>query len=97
MQFGIVFRAQYFLDDGTEDMCAVKMLRKGTPQEDFLSFLREAETMTQLQHPNIVTLRAVCLNEQPWLLVQELMMYAACLHVQIACLLTSTKSCLTPC
>eukprot|EP00730_Choanoeca_flexa_P000050 TRINITY_DN10020_c0_g1_i2.p1 TRINITY_DN10020_c0_g1~~TRINITY_DN10020_c0_g1_i2.p1 ORF type:complete len:690 (+),score=216.33 TRINITY_DN10020_c0_g1_i2:37-2106(+) len=74
-QFGIVFRAQYFRDDGEVDTCAVKMLRKGTPQEDFLSFLREAETMTELNHPNIVKLTAVCLQEQPWLLVQELLIY----------------------
>ena len=72
LQFGIVFRAQY-LHNELVDMCAVKMLRRGTPQEDYLSFLREAEIMTLLDHPNIIRLLAVCLKEQPWLIVEEIM------------------------
>ncbi|EDQ91283.1 uncharacterized protein MONBRDRAFT_2660, partial [Monosiga brevicollis MX1] len=38
-------------------------------------FLQEAEIMAQFQHPHVVELQGVCLQEQPWLLIQELSSY----------------------
>eukprot|EP00056_Hartaetosiga_gracilis_P003332 m.62813 g.62813 ORF g.62813 m.62813 type:complete len:186 (+) comp11416_c0_seq2:3-560(+) len=44
-------------------------------QRDMACFIREAEVMCGLKHSNIVRLEGVCLQEQPWLIVQELVLY----------------------
>lgn len=40
-----------------------------------IDFIREAEILAELCHHNIVRLEAVCLQQQPWLLVEELVTY----------------------
>ena len=56
-QFGRVYLAvQHFGDDATKDVQrAVKLLRDGASLSDKEEFTREAEIMTYLNHPNIVS------------------------------------------
>ncbi|EGD81410.1 TK/HMTK protein kinase [Salpingoeca rosetta] len=74
-QFGMVYLATFDDDTlGTVDV-AVKMLRAESEQSDEREFQHEAEVMLQLDHPNIVRILGVCMNDSPWLLVLEYMPY----------------------
>jgi hypothetical protein len=92
-QFGLVFHVQQRVAgdkagaasaDAVVD-CAVKALRQGASQDDMADFLREAQTMSQLDHPNILRIRGVCLAQQPWLIVLDLMQYGDLDHVLRTC------------
>jgi len=50
---------------------AIKTLKPGTMQP--ADFLREAAIMKQLQHPKLVALYAVCSQDEPILIITELM------------------------
>ncbi|XP_033742868.1 tyrosine-protein kinase TXK-like [Pecten maximus] len=50
---------------------AVKLLKEGTMSED--SFIDEAKTMTQLNHPNLVQLYGIVIKSKPLLIITELM------------------------
>lgn len=52
---------------------AVKLLRNTATGADKAEFLREAETMLELQHPNLVRLVGVAVQQRPWLTVLEYM------------------------
>lgn len=61
-QFGRVYLAvQHFGDDPAKDVQrAVKLLRDGASLSDKEEFTREAEIMTYLNHPNIVSCVLTC-------------------------------------
>ena len=71
-QFGLVFLT-HMNADGAER--ATKVLRPGATTETQADFLREAEILAGLDHPAVVRLLGVCLNSQPWLLVEEFACY----------------------
>ena len=48
---------------------AVKLLRNGFSEGDREEFLREAEAMLDMDHPQVVGLVGVVVQEAPWLLV----------------------------
>eukprot|EP00911_Craspedida_sp_UC1_P002415 UC1_evm3s1801 len=54
---------------------AVKLLRDGASSGDRTEFLREAETMLDLDHPNLVSLVGVSVQQRPWMVVLEYMEY----------------------
>ncbi|XP_076071271.1 tyrosine-protein kinase Tec-like isoform X1 [Mytilus galloprovincialis] len=56
---------------------AVKMMKEGTMSED--SFIEEARTMTQLNHPNLVQLYGIVTKRRPLIIVTELMPYGSLL------------------
>lgn len=74
--FGIVFhaKAQSLEEDGKETEVAVKTLK----EEDYSSevvedFVREAKLMFSFDHPNIVKILGVCLEDMPYYLIFEYM------------------------
>ena len=66
-QFGEVFEGLW---NGTTSV-AVKTLKAGTMQPQ--SFLQEASIMKKLRHPKLVQLYAVCTQDEPLLIITELM------------------------
>lgn len=56
---------------------AVKMMKENTMSED--SFIEEARTMTQLNHPNLVQLYGIVTKRRPLVIVTELMPYGSLL------------------
>ena len=66
-QFGEVFEGLW---NGTTSV-AVKTLKSGTMQP--VSFLQEATIMKKLRHPKLVQLYAVCTQDEPLLIITELM------------------------
>ncbi|XP_064404176.1 proto-oncogene tyrosine-protein kinase ROS-like isoform X2 [Halichondria panicea] len=52
---------------------AVKTLRKGANSEDQKKFLSEASLMSNFNHPNIVKVLGVCLDNDPVYIIMELM------------------------
>ena len=66
-QFGEVFEGLW----NNTTPVAVKTLKAGTMQPS--SFLQEAHIMKKLRHPKIVQLYAVCTQEDPLLIIMELM------------------------
>ena len=52
-------------------MVAIKTLKEGTMEVD--KFLEEAAIMKKLRHPKLVTLYAVCSEQEPIYIVTELM------------------------
>lgn len=57
-EFGEVCRG--VLHCGDKDVCvAMKRLKKGAGAKDQLNFLKEASTMAQFSHPNVVQLKGV--------------------------------------
>ena len=66
-QFGEVFEGLW---NGTTSV-AVKTLKPGTMQPQ--SFLQEATIMKKLRHPKLVQLYAVCTQDEPLLIITELM------------------------
>ena len=73
-QFGHVYEGLF---NGVKRV-AIKTLRKGTmdPQD----FLAEAQIMKRMQHPNLVSLFAVCTQEEPVYIVTELMCKGALIN-----------------
>ena len=60
---------------------AVKILRKSAGQADRMEFLREAEAMVKLTHPNLVQIVGVAVQQRPWLTVLEYIKYGDLLAV----------------
>ncbi|XP_050736023.1 tyrosine-protein kinase SRK3-like [Eriocheir sinensis] len=58
---------------------AIKMMRKGKMNPN--DFMSEAKVMKELRHPNILTLYAVCTQEEPLLIITEYMAEGALLDV----------------
>lgn len=78
-QFGEVYLALQAVkpgsgeDGGDSWRRAVKMLRNSATTADKTEFLREAETMLTFDHPNLVRLIGVAVQQRPWLTVIEYM------------------------
>ena len=47
-------------------------MRSGATPDDMVNFLREAELLRTLDHPNVIHLRGVCLRQQPWIIVEDM-------------------------
>ncbi|XP_062302472.1 proto-oncogene tyrosine-protein kinase ROS [Osmerus eperlanus] len=56
-----------------QNRVAVKTLRKEATESEKAEFLKEAHIMSQFQHPNIVRLLGVCVQNEPQFLILELM------------------------
>lgn len=76
-QFGEVYEGLW----NSTTPVAVKTLKSGTMQPG--AFLQEAHIMKKLRHPKLVQLYAVCTQEEPLLIVTELMAKGSLLdHLQ---------------
>ena len=60
-------------------------MRAGASPDTMANFLREAEVLRQLNHRNVVRLRGVCLRQQPWLIIEDYMLYGDLDAVLTAC------------
>jgi hypothetical protein len=77
-QFGEVFLAIHNMivnDTATSVKRAVKMLKSAAKPEDKKEFLRETETHIALNHPNLVKMIGVAVQQKPWLTVLEFAPY----------------------
>eukprot|EP00730_Choanoeca_flexa_P005059 TRINITY_DN11867_c1_g1_i9.p1 TRINITY_DN11867_c1_g1~~TRINITY_DN11867_c1_g1_i9.p1 ORF type:complete len:890 (+),score=245.21 TRINITY_DN11867_c1_g1_i9:193-2862(+) len=80
-QFGSVYTATQRIRIGKDKwakepvMRAVKLLRNAANADDKEEFTREAETMLPLDHPNLVKMIGVAVQQKPWLCVLEYMKY----------------------
>eukprot|EP00055_Hartaetosiga_balthica_P000433 m.136548 g.136548 ORF g.136548 m.136548 type:complete len:720 (+) comp10742_c0_seq1:262-2421(+) len=73
-------------EEGDVDLVAVKLLRKNAVKDDGLEFLREAETMAQIgHHEMLVQLVGVVVKRKPWLLVLEYCQYGDLSDILKAC------------
>lgn len=70
-QFGQVYSAMQTIEEKVSMKRAVKMLRGAASEADRMEFIREAEVMLELDHPNLVSLIGVCVQQAPWLIVLE--------------------------
>lgn len=70
-QFGEVYLAWMCPPSVAPQLVAVKMLRSGASSEDKTEFVREAESMVQLQHTNLCCMLGVSIQQRPWLCVLE--------------------------
>ena len=85
-QFGQVYRGLQTVargkgDEGT-NKCkrAVKTLRGAASELDRDEFVHEAEIMLQLNHPQLVSLIGVAVQQRPWLMVLEYCPSMHCTH-----------------
>ena len=60
-------------DDGASTRIAVKTLRKGATDSEKSEFLKEAKLMWNFKHDHILSLNAICLDNDPNFLILELM------------------------
>jgi hypothetical protein len=76
-QFGEVFLACLSVKEKNDTKnkihTAVKMLRNAATAGDRVSFLHEAEIMAEFDHPNLLRLIGVAVQQRPWLCVLEYM------------------------
>ncbi|KAA3676185.1 fyn-related kinase [Paragonimus westermani] len=78
-QFGDVYKAVW----NKTTIVAVKTLKPSSCDPD--DFLREAQVMKRLRHPNLIQLYAVCTQSEPFYLVTEFMSKGSLLtHLQSA-------------
>ena len=73
--FGIVYRATYHTQKGDIPV-AVKSLKQADNSDVTLAFMREAATLAQFSHPNVLRLIGVLTSQhqqQPWMIVTELL------------------------
>eukprot|EP00037_Helgoeca_nana_P005552 m.52439 g.52439 ORF g.52439 m.52439 type:complete len:811 (+) comp16534_c0_seq1:273-2705(+) len=87
-QFGEVYLAKHATNDaGTTKVVrrAVKILKNSAAAADRVEFLKEAESMISLSHPNIVQLVGVAVQQRPWLTVLEFIEYGDLLAVSKTC------------
>lgn len=77
-EFGVVLEGIYTSTDGSKRPVAIKTLRADSVMAGTQDFMREAEVMHRLVHPNIVALIGIC-REPSLMLVQELVRYGALL------------------
>ncbi|XP_064406601.1 hepatocyte growth factor receptor-like isoform X2 [Halichondria panicea] len=73
-QFGTVHKAEMLTGDKTSQLVAVKTLNKGVDEADKVKFLQEAAIMGQFRHPNVVKLYGVVTEEEPVMIVLELLL-----------------------
>ena len=73
--FGVVFyaKAEGLVKDEKETEVAVKTLKEETCKEALDDFVREAKLMFSFNHPNIVKIFGVCVDEMPFYLIFEYM------------------------
>lgn len=80
-QFGQVYLAEQAVADGAGDhgtnatRRAVKMLRGGASDSDRDDFLREAQTMFDLENDHLVRIVGIVIQQKPWLMVLEYLRY----------------------
>ena len=75
-QYGQVWLAdQKTSIDGAKRKVAVKLMRGGASAADKDDFIRESEMTLMLNHPNLVALIAVAVQQKPWLCVLEFLPY----------------------
>eukprot|EP00040_Diaphanoeca_grandis_P023333 m.126858 g.126858 ORF g.126858 m.126858 type:complete len:737 (-) comp29223_c0_seq5:133-2343(-) len=84
-QFGLVFLANANFNNAEEQQVAVKVLRPGPSVSTMGDFLREAENLNKMDHPNIVKLLGVCLKAKPWLILEEFVVFGDLDTVLKAC------------
>ena len=74
--FGEVFEGtvkELNSEDGSTTKIAVKTLRKGATESEKIEFLNEAKLMWNFKHDHILSLVAICLDNNPNFLILELM------------------------
>lgn len=71
--FGKVYRGELIMTGGALIPIAIKTLKENATNKTQQDFRREAELMTDLQHPNIVCLIGVCIREEPMSMLFEYM------------------------
>ena len=64
-QFGEVYKAVLKSPTGTSQEVAVKLVKKGAPQEETLKLLQEAAILGQFRHNHIVHLVGVVTVDEP--------------------------------
>ncbi|XP_077994510.1 hepatocyte growth factor receptor-like [Glandiceps talaboti] len=62
-QFGRVVMGEFTAKDGEKKQVAVKSLKKNTDIEDVRKFLEEGIMMKDFDHPNVLSLIGVCIDE----------------------------------
>ena len=63
-QFGEVYKAVLESPTGTSQDVAVKLVKKGAPQEERVKLLQEAAILGQFRHKHIVDLKGIVREEQ---------------------------------
>lgn len=71
--FGKVYRGELVITGGAVVPIAIKTLKENATSKTQQDFKREAELMTDLQHPNIVCLLGVCIRDEPMSMLFEYM------------------------
>ena len=64
-EFGEVYKAVLKTPTGTSQDVAVKVVKKGAPQEERLKLLQEAAILGQFRHNRIVNLVGVVTTDEP--------------------------------
>lgn len=94
-QFGQVYKAEHVPDEGKHAgkrrLRAVKMLRGGASTADRDEFAREAEVMLKMDHPSVIRMVGVCVQQAPWLMVLEFLEYGDLRSVLEACKAKAVK------
>ena len=62
-QFGEVYKAVLKSPTGTSQEVAVKLVKKGAPQEETLKLLQEAAILGQFRHRHVVDLKGIVRDE----------------------------------
>nr|XP_039251463.1 ephrin type-A receptor 5-like [Styela clava] len=73
-EFGEVYRGKLGSpSSGNTEQVAIKRLKQGASVKDQLNFLREACTMAQFDHPNVLVLKGVVTKTRPLMILSEYM------------------------
>ena len=70
--FGCVFMGWISPETSKTERVAVKELKKDAGLDVKRDFIREAKTSLRVQHPNVVRLMYVCSQDEPYLMIMEL-------------------------
>ena len=78
--FGCVFMGWISPETSEAERVAVKELKKDAGLDVKRDFIREAKISLRVQHPNVVRLMYVCSQDEPYLMIMELinMVYSLC-------------------
>lgn len=73
--FGVVVQAEVAGIDGTKkrNVVAIKVLKEGASSQAKKEFFREATLMSAFDHPNILRLLGVCIDQEPLCMIFEFM------------------------
>ncbi|XP_074599055.1 tyrosine-protein kinase transmembrane receptor Ror-like [Brevipalpus obovatus] len=71
--FGDIFSGELLIPLGVVISVAIRTLRDDCSPNTIENFKNEAQTLAQLQHPNIVCLLGVCFTDKPMCMMFELM------------------------